>query len=965
MPCLAAASLAMAGAAPSAGRPETRAVPEGMWAGAAVLGLLSVCGWTWGLYMRRRLSLQAAELKFELEREAALKARHEDLFENASELIFTTNAQGSITSFNRAGERITGFPREEVLRMSLEDWAGAENWASMKKFLAGAATAETVLPQSWLIRGRDGRPISLETNLRIHRQPGRPAEIQGIARDTTERERMEAALRESEANLKTLFGSIRDFLFVADLDGRILAVNSTVTGRLGYLENELAGAHLDILHPREFQEAARAIPGSIQPGQAAASALPLRTKAGQSIPVETQVTLGSWSGRPAIFGISRDITERQQAAEELKASQERFAKAFNSNPNPLVIHRQRDGLVLEVNDAFLRLAGQSRAQTVGKPIGDLPPAANPEDREAVDALLASQGSVRDYEFKFTGSAARLRSGLLSVEIIELAGERCQLSAVNDITERIEAEAALRHSQERLELALGAAGIGLWEWDAITDRIQFDPGYAAMHGQALEELDPNFAGWKKLVHPEDLNHVLAQLQYQQLEAKGTFEIEYRMRHASGEWRWMLDRCRVLQRDGGGRPLRTAGIHLDISERKQVDQNKLAIQDKMRELQHWESMGLLAGGIAHDFNNLLTAILGNASLARLDPLSPALDTPLAQIEKAAQRAAELCRQMLSYAGMGQFALARINLTSLAEEGAPLLHSTISKKANLKLELDPGLPHVDADISQVRQVLLNLVTNAAEALGNQAGDITITTGVMEADAGYLRNTSLAPDLPAGKYAYLRVQDTGCGMAPEVLSRIFDPFYTTKFMGRGLGLPVVLGIVRGHQGALKVESAPGKGSTFTVLLPAAMDATQWLQAPEQPPLPSTEPCTVLLVDDEDAVRSVARCVLERANFTILEAANGREGLEQFHRHEREIQIILLDLSMPEMNGEEFLQELRRVNRTVPVVLSSGYLEEAATARFAGLGLAGFVPKPYRAYDLPDQLRKALAGDAQSKIIK
>lgn len=399
--------------------------------------------------------------------------------------------------------------------------------------------------------------------------------------------------------------------------------------------------------------------------------------------------------------------------------------------------------------------------------------------------------------------------------------------------------------------------------------------------------------------------------------------------------------------------------DITERKSAENKRLQLERQMQETQKLESLGVLAGGIAHDFNNLLTVILGNASLA-LDELPPNSDArdSLEAIEHTALRAAELCRQMLAYSGKGRFVIEPIQFGTLIGEMVSLLKASISKKAILNLNLRESLPALRGDPSQIRQIVMNLVINASEALGEHAGAITLSTGLMDGSPERLAAAYLDEQLAEGPYVWLEVADTGCGMDPETQRRIFEPFFTTKFTGRGLGLSAVLGIVRGHQGALKVHSEPGKGTTFKVLFPAApQDKPTLPRQGETQSVAWKGAGTILLVDDEESVRTMGNRMLERNGFRVLTAADGREALEIYRARRDEIALVLLDLTMPDLDGEETFHELRRIDPNVRVVMSSGYTESEIIPRFAGQPLAGFLQKPYSTAALMDCLRVPLSG--------
>ncbi len=392
----------------------------------------------------------------------------------------------------------------------------------------------------------------------------------------------------------------------------------------------------------------------------------------------------------------------------------------------------------------------------------------------------------------------------------------------------------------------------------------------------------------------------------------------------------------------RPVVMAVIR-DVTFRVQAEREKTEQQEKMEHVQRLESLGILAGGIAHDFNNILTAVMGNAALAgrNMDDAAPAKEF-LSRIEISTQRAADLCKQMLAYSGKGQFIIKAINLSDLVGEMTRLMEVSIKKNVVIKYHLAENLPVVEADAAQLQQVILNLITNANEAIGDKSGVISFSTGVMHADARYLKQT-VSGDTPSeGRYVFVEVSDTGCGMDAKIIRKIFDPFFTTKFTGRGLGMSAVLGIVRGHHGALRVYSEAGKGTTFKILFPVASESLE--QASNQLVVPGQwQPSGVILVvDDEETIREVASMMLEDMGFSVLTAEDGVDALAVYRQHQQEIVGVLMDMTMPKMDGKECFRELRRINADVKVILSSGYNELDATSRFVGQGLAGFIQKPY-----------------------
>jgi signal transduction histidine kinase/ActR/RegA family two-component response regulator len=417
----------------------------------------------------------------------------------------------------------------------------------------------------------------------------------------------------------------------------------------------------------------------------------------------------------------------------------------------------------------------------------------------------------------------------------------------------------------------------------------------------------------------------------------------------------------------RPVRLVSLASTVgsllqSRRRQYEirdylEERLRGEARLRETQKLESLGVLAGGIAHDFNNLLTGVLGNASLA-LDDVMPGshLASRLEDVVKATERAADLTRQLLAYAGKGRFVVQELDLSHQVREITALLQASIPRTVQLRSELAEGLPCIEADSAQIQQVIMNLVINGAEAIPeNRTGSVLIATGVQDVDAAYIRTTLPDTEIAEGRYVTLEVHDTGVGISPDQVRQIFDPFFTTKFTGRGLGLAAVKGIVRGHKGAIKVYSTPGRGTGFKLLFPASRhEARNTASAAGEQPL-LTGSGTVLVIDDEEIVRCTAQAALERFGYKVLLADDGLQGVERFRELACEIDLVLLDMTMPAMSGEDTFRELRLIRPEVKVILSSGYNEVEAIRRFTGKGLAGFVQKPYTSARLAEAVKSAL----------
>ncbi len=521
----------------------------------------------------------------------------------------------------------------------------------------------------------------------------------------------------------------------------------------------------------------------------------------------------------------------------------------------------------------------------------------------------------------------------------------------------QANEALLESRERFALAIEGSGLGLWDWNVVNDELVWNDYLLKMLGYEPTELEHSYESWKKLVHPQDLPYAVGLIEEHLKGKSSIYESEYRMKSKGGVWLWILDRGRVLQYTQDGRPERFIGTHLDITERKTAEDERLQFEAQMQHTQKLESLGVLAGGIAHDFNNILTAILGNADLARMEisSLSPAVSR-IEAISKAALRAAGLAQQMLAYSGRGKFVSEDVKINELVEEMGHLLAVAIPKKVVLRYHLAENLPLINADIAQIRQVVMNLITNAAEAIGERSGVVTVSTGLIDCSERYLREAFMYNELKTGLYVFTEVADTGCGMDAETKSKLFDPFFTTKFTGRGLGMAAVIGIVRGHKGAIKVYSEPGKGSTFKVLIPAlerpASEINHRLVGADNG---WQGEGTILLVEDEETIRALGKEMLNLLGFAVVTAEDGRQALEVFQANESDIVAVVLDLTMPHMDGVETYRELRQIKQDVRVVVASGYSENDISEQFAGKGLAGVIQKPFQLGELREKLKTAL----------
>ena len=482
-----------------------------------------------------------------------------------------------------------------------------------------------------------------------------------------------------------------------------------------------------------------------------------------------------------------------------------------------------------------------------------------------------------------------------------------------------------------------------------------PNVDQLFGVSAEDFMTGRVPYASSVHPEDLARVADEVQSHSECGATTFEQEYRIIRPDGEVRWLFD-FTVITRDETGVVTHYSGYAFDVTQRKLQQQAKERLEVQVRQTQNLESLGVLAGGIAHDFNNLLVGIMGNASLARED-LSD--DSPtqalLQEIERASQRAAELSNRMLAYSGKGSFSTETIDLNELVQETVMLVKSTLSTEARLQFELGSDLPLIEGDATQLRQLVMNLVTNASDALLHGRGTIEITTALVALTNTQPHNDrNFVAGLEPGPYLILKVVDDGEGMDDETQRKLFEPFFSTKFTGRGLGMATALGVVRSHRGAIQVTSALGLGTRFEVMVPVATGADAAPVSEKRAEPVRGGRGTVLVVDDEELVLQLARQVLERAGYIVTTATGGHEALALLRSPDSLPSLVLLDLTMPGFNGSQTLAELKRLAPQLPVILTSGFSEQDA-AKIIGEGLSGFIQKPYSPSALVALVRQAL----------
>lgn len=633
-----------------------------------------------------------------------------------------------------------------------------------------------------------------------------------------------------------------------------------------------------------------------------------------------------------------------EAQEALRESENRFRSLFE-NTTVGLYRTTPEGHILMANPALLSMLGyesfdelrERNLQEEGFEPG--------YSCAAFRKRFKSEGVVRGIEAAWTrrdGTVLFVRESARAVRgfddsVLYYDG------IVQDVTERKraedtrrQAEAALQESEERFRNMADTAPVMIWVMGPDKLVTFFNKTYLDFTGRTPEqELG---RGWVGLVHPEDLEHC-SEILHSSFDARRNFQIECRARRADGEYRWVL--CSGVPRFGpDGVFVGYIGSDIDITDLRRAQKEALARQKL-------ESLGVLAGGIAHDFNNLLGGILINSELVLAGlPLGSSAYAGLETIKSIAVRATDIVRQMMAYAGQENAPFETVNVSRLVSDMLQLLKVSISKTAILKVNLSENVPAVRGTAAQIRQVVMNLITNASEALGEKEGAISVCVTQVQVD-----QDSDASNLSHGDYVRLEVSDTGCGMTEEIQGRIFDPFFTTKFTGRGLGLAAVQGIIRNHGGVINVTSAPGQGSRFDVLLPCAGQAESGTPANITVPAPAGEvgnlAGTVLFIEDEAALCRAVSMLLRRKGLKVIEAADGKTGIDLFRASALQIDVVLLDLTLPVMSGGEVLHELRRIQPDMKVIIMSAYSRDRVLATIGGQQPWFYIRKPYQSSEL------------------
>ncbi|MGD8453205.1 MAG: PAS domain S-box protein [Phycisphaerae bacterium] len=667
----------------------------------------------------------------------------------------------------------------------------------------------------------------------------------------------------------------------------------------------------------------------------------------------------------ALAGVTFGLLRSRTAGRKLRRSEENLRTTLNSIGDA-VIATDIAGRIVHMNPVAERLTAWTSAAAMHRPLAEVFRLVDAETGQSCAApgreVLQHRGRVevanhatllaRDgTKHEIAHSAAPIRAARDVVIGVVLV--------FRDVTEDYRMRRMLAQSEAQMKLALQGADLGTWDWDVTTGQLAFDDRCAEMLGYRREEIEPQAEAWRQRIHPDDRPAVQAALAAHLAGQTPAYETEHRLQHCSGDWVWVLDKGRVIERGPDGSARRVCGTHLDITDRKRAEAERERLQEQLQHAQKLESIGLLAGGVAHDFNNILTAVIGHTELAvdELETRFPAADAALEsvrEIERNAQRAAALTRQLLAFSRRQVMRPEVLDLNATLRDVEKMLRRLITENITLQLHCAADLHAIKADPGQLEQVILNLVVNARDAMP-EGGQLALETrNVLLEDT----QVAMPPDLLSGPYVLLAVSDTGCGMDRATRERIFEPFFTTKTLGQGtgLGLSTVYGIVKQAGGHIIAYSELNRGTTFKIYLPAVEGTVVQRELPEAVRPVLTGSGTVLICEDDPAVREVTARTVRDAGYTVLVASGGQEALRLAEAHAQLIDLLITDVIMPGLDGPSLAEAVTALRRDIRTLFVSGYTSNVIARHGVLESAVAFLEKPYSRRQLLQRIHEIMS---------
>ena len=890
----------------------------------------------------------------ELKRTAkALHESHdylENLFNYANAPMIVWDPKGRITRFNHAFENMTGHTADEVIGQKLDvlfpEASRDESIGKIARTLEGEywESVEILI----LNKGGDIR-VALWNSANIYSGEGKTLSAtiaQGV--DITERKRVEEALGESEERYRLLAENVTDIIWIMDMNLRFTYISPSITKMTDFSVEEAMGltleagftpASIEVARNSLAEELAMEKTGKADPFRTRTLELEVFRKDGSNIWTEAKMTfLRDQTGQAAgIFGVSRDISRRKRTEEALRESEKLYRSTLEVAPDSITITHVKDGRYLQVNEAFCQMSGYSREEVLGRNPFDLDLFTNPGDRDLFIKILKEEREVNGFEVQYRKKDGTTVDTLLSARPLEYGKEECLVAVVTDVTKLKRAQDALRESEEKYRLLVENASDAIFIFQ--DQKVKFPNPKAIELGRNLA-VDLEQVPFLNYVHPEDRQMVIERHSKRLKGEKVPNTYSFRLMNRDGEELWAELNAVLINWEG--KPA-TLNFLRDITLQQQLEA-------QIQQIRRLEALGTLAGGIAHDFNNLLMGIQGRTSLMMMNnDFSQVHYEDLKGIEDIVKSGVDLTKQLLGFGRKGKYEAKPTDLSKLVHTSSQMFGRT-KKEIKIHAKYQKNIWAAEVDRGQIEQVLLNLYVNAWQAMPG-GGELYLQTENVTFDESYTNPYEVKP----GRYVKISVTDTGVGMDEATKERIFEPFFTTKEMGRGMGLGLAsaYGIIKNHEGILNVYSERGEGTTFNIYLPACEKKIIDEKKPLEGIIRGTE--AVLLVDDQDIIVDIGKKNLEKLGYKVITARNGKEAVELYKKNQGNIDIVVLDMIMPEMGGGETYDRLKEINPDAKVILSSGYSIEGQASEILKRGCDGFIQKPFRMKQLSRKINEVL----------
>ncbi|WP_319792480.1 PAS domain-containing hybrid sensor histidine kinase/response regulator [Desulfatibacillum aliphaticivorans] len=776
---------------------------------------------------------------------------------------------------------------------------------------------------------------------------GKVVRLFGFLQDITEKNEALSEIKQLVRDQTIILDNVPAYIYFKDDKNHILRISKRVARITGLPKHEIEGRHSSEIYPEMADKYYKDDLEVIRSGEAKlgiVEPLPLADGETRWLLTDKIPYRGDTGKVEGVIVMATDITGRVETENKLKTSETKFKSLFEYAADAIYLVSEQ-GKFLEVNRSAEVQTGYSRKELLNMHVGDLDARAVEENDETKIWKNLKPGQtyiLKTYHKHKDGHTFPVE---INISLIFLNEERVLLGFVRDVTEKEETLQKLKKSEERLSLAFQGANDGLWDWNLETDEVFYSPRWKDMLGYEDHEIKNQLSEWERLIKPENRIKAWSTLNDYLTGKRDNFTCEFQMRHKKGHYVDILSRAFAIREKSDQKPTRVVGTHVDISERKEMER-------RLQQIQKMESIGNLAGGIAHDFNNILSPIIGMSELLLEDLPANGLEYENAEeIFKAGKRGSELVKQILAFSRQSEKTMIPTRIQSVLKEVLKLCRSTIPINIEIYQDIQADCGLILADSTQIHQVAMNLITNAYHAIEKTKGKISISLTESSFDS-----LSMKTDLEPGKYAVLSVSDNGHGISPDMINKIFDPYFTTKEKGKGtgLGLSVVYGIMKEHKGDIFVNSEVGKGTTFELYFPLVKQfAHTEIKREDKSYYSGNE--RILIVDDEPSIANLAERILERLGYQTILKLNGIEAIEAFKSNPDSFDLVISDVAMPKMTGDELARELISIRPDIPIILCTGFSERIDADKAAALGVKGLLMKPIISLEMAEMVRNVL----------